>query len=59
LNFTLTTALGDLDLLGEVVGGGNYKELLRHTFTVEAFRVKFKCVDLPTLNKTQTCRWPT
>jgi predicted nucleotidyltransferase len=51
LNFTLTTALGDLDLLGEVVGGGNYRELLPHTFVVEAFGVKFRCVDLPTLIK--------
>ena len=51
LNFTLTTALGDLDLLGEVVGGGGYRDLLPHTFEVEAFGVKFKCVDLPTLIK--------
>jgi hypothetical protein len=51
LNFTLTTTLGDLDLLGEVVGGGDYKKLLPHTFDVEAFGVKFKCVDLPTLIK--------
>jgi predicted nucleotidyltransferase len=51
LNFTLTTSLGDLDLLGEVVGGGNYGALLAHTFDVEAFGVKFKCVDLPTLIK--------
>jgi hypothetical protein len=51
LNFTLTTDLGDLDLLGEVVGGGGYRELLPHTFEVEAFGVKFKCVDLPTLIK--------
>lgn len=28
LNFTLTTTLGDLDLLGEVAGGGTYDELL-------------------------------
>lgn len=49
LNFTLTTKLGDLDLLGEVVGGGNYKALLPHTFVVEAFGVRFRCVDLPTL----------
>src|ERR1700730_18382072 len=28
LNFTLTTALGDLDLLGEVAGGGTYENLL-------------------------------
>jgi len=49
LNFTLTTRLGDLDLLGEVVGGGGYRDLLPHTFDVEAFGVKFKCVDLRTL----------
>jgi len=51
LNFTLTTKLGDLDLLGEVVGGGGYSELLPHTVEVEAFGVKLKCVDLPTLIK--------
>lgn len=51
LNFTLTTQLGDLDLLGEVAGGGGYKDLLPHTIEVEAFGVKFKCVDLPTLIK--------
>ncbi len=27
LNFTLTTLLGDLDLLGEIVGGGGYRDL--------------------------------
>src|SRR5947199_2357706 len=37
LNFTLTTNLGDLDLLGEVAGGGTYKLLLPHTFVVAAF----------------------
>ena len=31
LNFTLTTTMGDLDLLGEVVGGGTYEQLLLHT----------------------------
>src|SRR5262249_35677298 len=46
LNFTLTTNFGDLDLLGEVVGGGGYRDLLPHTFEVEAFGVKFRCVDL-------------
>jgi hypothetical protein len=51
LNFTLTTKLGDLDLLGEVVGGGGYCDLLPHTFEVEAFGVKFRCVNLPTLIK--------
>jgi predicted nucleotidyltransferase len=49
LNFTLTTKLGDLDLFGEIIGGGRYEDLLPHSFEVEAFGVRFKCVDLPTL----------
>ena len=49
LNFTLTTKLGDIDLLGEVAGGESYQDLLAHSFDVEAFGVRFKCVDLPTL----------
>ena len=51
LNFTLTTSLGDIDLLGEVVRGGTYRDLLSHTIVVDAFEVKFKCIDLPTLIK--------
>jgi hypothetical protein len=51
LNFTLTTGLGDIDLLGEVAGGGTYRDLLSHTIVVDAFSVKFKCIDLPTLIK--------
>lgn len=49
LNFTLTTNLGDLDVMGEVIGGGGYPDLLPHSFEIEAFAVKFKCIDLPTL----------
>jgi predicted nucleotidyltransferase len=49
LNFTLTTELGDIDLFGELVGGDTYRDLLPHSFEVEAFGVRFKCVDLPTL----------
>jgi len=45
LNFTLTTTLGELDLSG----GNNYKDLLPHSFTVDAFGIHFRCVDLPTL----------
>lgn len=51
LNFTLTTRLGDLDLLGEVTGGGSYQHLLPHSIIIPAFGVKFRCVDLPTLIK--------
>jgi predicted nucleotidyltransferase len=48
LNFTLTTELGDIDLLGDV-GGETYQTLLPHSFEVEAFGVRFRCLDLPTL----------
>jgi hypothetical protein len=49
LNFTLTTAIGDLDLLGEVTGGGNYEALLPHTEVLEFFGHRCRCLDLPTL----------
>jgi len=49
LNFTLTTDLGDVDLLGEVGDGETYQTLLPHSFELEAFGVRFKCIDLPTL----------
>jgi predicted nucleotidyltransferase len=49
LNFTLTTWLGDLDLLGEVVGGGTYAQLLPHTIEVQAFAVSLRCVTLEKL----------
>ncbi len=49
LNFTLVTTLGDLDLLGEVVGGGTYEELLPHVIDITAWGLRCKCVDLPTL----------
>ncbi len=51
LNFTLSTSLGDIDLLGEVPGGGGYSDLLPHSFPVEVAGVKFRCVDLKTLIK--------
>ena len=46
LNFTLTTSLGDLDLLGEIVGGGTYEQLLPHCILIEVFGVKCRCLDL-------------
>lgn len=49
LNFTLTTRLGDLDLFGEVIGGGTYHNLVPHSVEIDAFGVRFRCVDLPTL----------
>jgi predicted nucleotidyltransferase len=49
LNFTLITALGALDLLGEIVGGGGYKELLPHTVEIEVAGVNCKCLGLQRL----------
>jgi predicted nucleotidyltransferase len=49
LNFTLTTSLGDIDLLGEVVGGGGYDALLPHTATVRVFGVECLCLTLEKL----------
>lgn len=49
LNFTLTTSLGDLDLLGEVVGGGSYQQLLPFTLELELFGVACRCVTLEKL----------
>ena len=49
LNFTLTTTLGDLDLLGEVVGGGTYEELLPNTQRLTVFDTEMAVVTLPQL----------
>lgn len=49
LNFTLTTTLGAIDLLGEIVGGGRYEDLLPHTLTIEIFGRETKLLDLPWL----------
>lgn len=35
LNFTLTTSLGDLDLIGEITGGGGYEALKSSADVVE------------------------
>jgi predicted nucleotidyltransferase len=51
LNFTLITKLGALDLLGEVVGGGGYQQLLPETIKVEIGGVECLCLNLPRLIK--------
>ena len=49
LNFTLTTAVGDIDLLGEITGGGNYEAILPHTVVLDLFGRTCRCLDVPTL----------
>ncbi len=49
LNFTLSTSLGALDLLGEVSGGGRYEDLEKETETIRVFGVDCLCVTLDAL----------
>jgi hypothetical protein len=49
LNFTLDTSLGQIDVLGELVGGGSYEQLEPHCVTVSAFGTQCLCLDLDTL----------
>lgn len=49
LNFTLTTSFGDLDLLGEITGGGSYDALVGDSTAVPAFGVEVRCLNLDRL----------
>ena len=49
LNFTLTTSLGSIDLLGEITGGGLYEDLLPHALTLTIFGRETLLLDLPWL----------
>jgi hypothetical protein len=49
LNFTLVTDLGALDLLGEIVGGGRYENLVAHSHATRAAGMECQCLDLDTL----------
>lgn len=49
LNFTLTTHIGDLDLFGEIVGGGTYEELLPYTMGIQVFGLQCRCLELKRL----------
>ncbi|HEY9785400.1 MAG TPA: hypothetical protein V6D17_08365 [Candidatus Obscuribacterales bacterium] len=49
LNFTLTTSLGDLDLLGEIAGGGTYKDLLPYSVPLTVFGETCLCIGLERL----------
>jgi hypothetical protein len=46
LNFTLKTTMGDLDLLGEVVGGGTYEQILPNTQRLRVFDTDIDVVTL-------------
>lgn len=49
LNFTLTTNLGAIDLLGEILGGGVYEDLLPDTERLRVAGVDCLCLGLERL----------
>ena len=49
LNFTLTTSLGDIDLLGEILGGGTHADLLPESTVIQIFGLEVRCLDLEPL----------
>ena len=49
LNFTLTTGLGDIDLLGEVSGVGGYDEAFSASVPVRMFGHEFRVLTLDSL----------
>jgi predicted nucleotidyltransferase len=49
LNFTLTTTVGDIDLLGEITGGGRYEDLVPHSEAVTIFGRETLLLNLPWL----------
>lgn len=53
LNFTLTTTLGWIDLLGEITGGGTYEALAGRSIAIEVFGVQCRVLDLDALIETK------
>lgn len=49
LNFTLDTALGQIDLLGEIPGAGTYDQLIPHCIEVEIFNMRCLVIGLERL----------
>ncbi|HJU06090.1 MAG TPA: hypothetical protein VJ692_13145 [Nitrospiraceae bacterium] len=45
----MSTDLGDLDLLGEITGGGSYDDLLPYAVTLNLFGVSCQCLGLKRL----------
>jgi hypothetical protein len=49
LNFTLATSLGDIDLLGEIPGGGSYEDLRGEAILLPIFGADCLCLSLAQL----------
>jgi predicted nucleotidyltransferase len=53
LNFTFSTDIGDIDLLGEVSGLGSYDEVIKYSETLEIYGMKCSVLSLEGLIKTK------
>jgi hypothetical protein len=53
LNFTLSTTVGDIDLFGEVLGGGAFDDLVPHTITAAIYGGDTRILDIPWLIRTK------
>lgn len=49
LNFTLTTSVGEIDLFGEITGGGTYEALVPDTVVIQVFGIACRCLSLERL----------
>jgi hypothetical protein len=49
LNFTLVTSLGEIDVLGEIAGGGGYDALARTSTRISVYGVECLCLNLEAL----------
>lgn len=49
LNFALITNLGELDILGEITGGGGYEELLPFSEAMDIFGARCMCLGIEKL----------
>lgn len=53
LNFTLTTTLGAIDLLGEIAGGGSYEDLIDRSVDAEILGIRCRVLSLTALIRTK------
>jgi hypothetical protein len=53
LNFTLSTSIGDVDLLGEIPGGGTYEDLEADSIELHVFGTRCLCLSLAQLITTK------
>lgn len=53
LNFTFSTDVGDIDLLGEIKGIGNYNDVLKHSETLEIYGIPCNVLTIEGLIKSK------